>query len=79
VAVEGTLATGLEGTVNATADLGNDRASDGHVWHEVAVHDVDMEPVGALLNLLGAVMTQVGEVGAQDGGSDDRGRGCHIV
>lgn len=42
----------------------------------MAVHDVDMEPVGALLNLLGAVMAQIGEVGAQNRGGNDRG-GCH--
>jgi hypothetical protein len=78
VAVKGAPAAGLGGTVDTAADLGDDGAANGHVWHKMAVHDIDVEPVGALLNLLGAVMTQIGEVGAENGGSDDRGR-CHGV
>lgn len=74
MAVEGAARAGLEWAVDASADLRDDGTPDGHVRHEVAVHDVDVEPVGALLHLLGAVMAQVGEVGAQDGGGDDGGR-----
>jgi len=78
VAIECAPAGGFRGTVYAAANLRDNWAADGHVWHEVAVHDVNMEPVGALLHLLRAVMAQVGEVGTENGGSDDRGR-CHDV
>lgn len=78
VAIKCSAAARLGGTVDATTNLGDHRATDGHVRHEVAVHDVDMEPVGALLNLLGAVMAEIGEVGAENGGSNNR-RGCHGV
>lgn len=66
VAVEGTLRAGLEWPVDTAADLRDDGASDGHVGDEVAVHDVDMEPVGAFLHLLRAIMAEVCEVGAED-------------
>jgi hypothetical protein len=78
VAIESATTAGFGGTVDAAADLGYDGAADGHIGHEVAVHNVDVQPVGALLHLLGAVMAQIGEVGAENGGGDDSGR-CHYV
>jgi hypothetical protein len=74
VAIKGAASTWLERAVDAAADLGYDGTSDGHVGDEVAVHDVDVEPVGALLHLTRAVMAKIGEVGAEDGGSNDRRR-----
>lgn len=74
VAVKGTLRAGLEWPVDAAANLGDDGATDGHIGDEVAVHDVDMEPVGALLHLLSAIMAEVCEVGAEDGRGNDGGR-----
>jgi hypothetical protein len=75
VAVEGTLRAGLEWPVDAATDMRDDGATDGHVGNEVAVHDVNMEPVGTLLHLRGAIMTEVGEVGAENGrGNDGRRR-----
>src|SRR5690606_8605458 len=47
--------------------------ADGQVGHEMAVHDVDVDPVGAR-RLQGAdLLAQLGEVAGQDGGADQRG------
>lgn len=78
VAIESATTAGFGGTVDAAADLRDDRTADGHIRDEVTVHNVDVQPVGALLHLLGAVMAQIGEVGAENGGGDDSGR-CHDV
>jgi hypothetical protein len=77
VAVKGAASAGFKGSVDAATNLRHDGTSDGHVRDEVAVHDVDVQPVGTLLHLAGAVMAEVGEVGAQDGGCDNGG-GCHF-
>lgn len=74
MAVEGTLRAGLEWPVDAATDLRDDGATNGHVGDEVAVHNVNMEPVGALLHLRSAVMAEVGEVGAENGRGNDGGR-----
>lgn len=74
MAVECATSTRFERAVDTAADLRNDGTSDGHVWDEVAVHDVDMEPVGTLLHLLCAVMAEICKVGAEDGRGDDGGR-----
>lgn len=79
MAVEGAAGTGFERAIDASADLGDYWTSDSHVWDEVAVHDIDVEPIGALLHLLGAVMAEVSEVGAENGGSDNGGRRSHGV
>ena len=78
VEIKSATTAGFRGTVDATADLGYDGAADGHIRYEVTVHNVDVQPIGALFHLLGAVMAQIGEVGAENGGSDDSGR-CHDV
>lgn len=45
MAVKGTPAMGLGWTVDMRPDLGDNGGSEGDVRDEVAVHDVDMEPV----------------------------------
>lgn len=78
VAIESATTAGFGGTVDAATDLRYNGAADGHIWDEVTVHNVDMQPVCALLHLPGAVMAQIGEVGAENGGRDDSWR-CHDV
>lgn len=75
MAVKGALAVGLGGTGNMGANLGHDGGTKGHVGDEVAVHDVDVQPVGSLGNLGRAFAAQGAEVGTQDGGSNDSWRG----
>lgn len=77
MAVKSAARAGFKGSIDAAADLRDDRASDGHVRDEVAIHDVDVQPVGTLLHFARAVMAEIGEVGAEDGGRDDGG-GCHF-
>lgn len=43
VAVKSSFTMSIGGTVYVWPDLGNDGCSKRHVWHEVAVHDVDLE------------------------------------
>lgn len=74
VAVKGAPRPGLEGSVHAATNVGDHRASDGHVGYKVAIHDVDVQPVGPLLDLFGAIMAQIGEVGAENRRRNDRGR-----
>lgn len=62
------------GTVDATTNMRDNGTAEGHVGHEVTVHDIDMEPIGALFNFLRTVMAQVGEVGTKDRGGDNSGR-----
>lgn len=50
VAVESALAKGLGGLVDMRTDHGYYRSAKGHVGDEVAVHDVDVEPVCAMAN-----------------------------
>lgn len=51
VTVEGPSPAFLVRPGAVRADVGDDGGADGHVGDEVAVHDVDMEPVGALVQL----------------------------
>lgn len=73
MAVKGALAGRVDvlGALDERADLGDDGGAKGHVGDEVAVHDVDVQPVRALLHLEGALLAQGREVGAEDGGGDD--------
>jgi hypothetical protein len=64
--------------VDVRADLGDDGSAKCDVGDEVAVHDVDVEPVCALGYGAGAFFAQVGKVGGEDGGGDD-GVGRHLV
>lgn len=54
--------------VDVRADLGDDGSAKCDVGDEVAVHDVDVEPVCALGYGAGAFFAQVGKVGGEDGG-----------
>lgn len=75
MAVEGARGIGGGGAVDVRADLGDDGGAEGDVGHEVPVHDVDVQPLRAVLfDGAGAFCTQVGEVGGEDGGRDDGGR-----
>lgn len=76
MAVEGTAAVGLLGRVDVLPDLGDNGCSEGHVRDEVAIHDIDVQPVGALCDGVGAGLTQGREVGGEDRGRYYRG-GSH--
>ena len=45
VAVEGALSVGFSGPLDVRTDLSDDGSAEGNVGHEVAVHDVDVQPV----------------------------------
>uniref|UniRef100_A0A0N5A6Y4 Beta-galactosidase n=1 Tax=Parastrongyloides trichosuri TaxID=131310 RepID=A0A0N5A6Y4_PARTI len=47
--------------------------ADGQVGHEMAVHDIDVDPVGARRFKRADLLAQAGEVAGQDGGADQRG------
>lgn len=49
MAVKGALAMGGSGAVNVGANLGDDGSAEGHVWHEMAIHDVDLEAVSGMV------------------------------
>lgn len=72
MAVKRAPAPGLGRPLDMRPDLGHDGGAKGHVGDEMAVHDVDMEPVGAAVHRHGAFCAEIGEVGAEDGGRDDR-------
>ena len=78
MAVKGSCAVGLSRPGNMRADLRNDGGAKGDIGDEVAIHDVDMEPVRALVHLGRAFMAERAEVGAEDGGGYN-GRGAHFV
>lgn len=74
MAVEGARGIGGYGAVDVRADLGDDGGAEGDVRHKVTVHDVDVQPLRAiLLDGAGALCAQVGEVRGKDGGRDDGG------
>lgn len=78
MAVKGSSAVGLSRPGNMRADLGDDGGAEGDVGDKVAVHNVDMEPVRALVHLGRAFMAERAEVGAEDGGGYNS-RGAHFV
>ena len=47
--------------------------ADREVGHEMAVHHVDVDPVGAGFVDRAHFLAELGEVGGEDGGSDERG------
>jgi hypothetical protein len=49
------------------------RRADGEVGHEMAVHHVDVDPVGAGLVDRAHFLAEPGEIGGQDRGGDERG------
>ena len=73
MAVEGACSFGGGGAVDMRPDLADDGVAEGNVGDEVAVHDVDVQPVGALGH--GGAAGRGGAGRLQDGGSgrqDDR-------
>lgn len=75
MAVEGAGGVGGYGAVDVRADLGDNGGAEGDVRHEVAIHDVDVQPLRAiLLDGARALCAQVGEVRGEDGGRNDGGR-----
>ena len=63
--------------VDARPDLGDDGGAEGHVGYEVAVHDIDVDPVAAVAHDALAFGPELGEVRAQDGWVDDGGGWWH--
>lgn len=57
-------------------DLGDNGSSEGDVGNEVTIHDINVEPVRPLFHLGRAFLAEGSEIGAEDGGSYDRG-GTH--
>ena len=53
----------------------HDTGADGEVGHEMAVHDVDVDPVGPGLIDRAHFLAEPGEVGGEDGGGDQRACG----
>lgn len=51
VAVKSTLPKGLGWAVHMGPDLGDHRGAKGHVGDKVAVHDIDVQPIGPLRDL----------------------------
>ena len=45
MAVKCALAIGASRAVNVWTDLGDDWGAKGHIWHKMAVHDVDLRRV----------------------------------
>ena len=76
MAVKGSLAVGLSRPANMRTDLGDNRSSKGDIGDEMAIHDIDMEPVGTLVHLGRAFLAELREIGAEDGGSYNGG-GTH--
>ena len=54
MAVEGAAGEGAGGAGDMGSDLTDDGGTEGDVGHEVAVHYVDVQPVGAVGHGVGA-------------------------
>lgn len=78
VAVEGTLAKGLGGSVDVRTDHCDNGSAKGHVGYKVTVHNVDVKPVCAMADGVRAGLAQGAKVGREDGRGDDCWRG-HCV
>lgn len=59
VAVERPSPVGLTRSWDVGADLSHDRSSEGHVRNKMPVHNVDVQPVAALVHLVGAFLAQL--------------------
>ena len=76
MAVKGPLAVGMSRPANMRADLGDNGSSKGDIGDEMAIHDIDMEPVRPLGHFGRAFLAELREIGAEDGGSYNGG-GAH--
>lgn len=74
MAVECPYISRLFGLLDVRSDFRDDGSAKGHVGDEVAVHDIDVQPVRAFLHDAGAGISKSGEVAAENGRSNDRWR-----
>lgn len=75
VAIKGTPLSRSSWLWDVRANLGDDGVAKGHIGHEMAVHNVDMKPVGAAVHGGCTFLAELGEVCAEDGGRNDCWRG----
>jgi hypothetical protein len=67
----------VEGAGSERAQRLDDERADGDVGDEAAVHDVDVDPVGAGAVEGADLGAEAGEVGAEDRGGDEQGASVH--
>ena len=69
----------VEGQPRVAAQAGDDRRAEADVGDEMAIHDIEMQPVGARLLDGADLLGKAGEVGGQEARADERGlrRGGH--
>ena len=58
---------GIQGQVGVGLKALNDHGAEGDVGDEPAIHDVQMDIVGACFGSFGDLLAQPGEVGGEDG------------
>ncbi len=67
----------VEGEVRHLAQGGNHRWADGDVGHEMTIHDIDMQIIGAAGCKGAYFLAETGEVGGEDGrGYFNHGESC---
>jgi len=76
VAIECALAARVLWSGDVRADFGDDGSAEGHVWHEMPVHDVQMDPIASIIDYAGAHRPKISKICIQNGRRYDR-RGCH--
>src|SRR5947209_8704449 len=64
----------VERQVGLFTDKTDNRRTEGDVVHEMAIHDVAMDPIGPRLFDLADFLAQAGEVGGQDRGVNDEAK-----
>lgn len=80
MAIKRPFALRLRRAVHMRADLGHHWRAECDVGHKVTVHDVDVQPVGALGDFGRAFDAEGCEVCTEDRGGDYcRGRHCAVV
>ncbi len=67
----------VERLLGVGPDRFDDVGADRNVRHEVAVHDVDMNPVGAGCVHRADFLAELGKIGGEDRGRDDE-RASHL-
>lgn len=60
------LTTSLGRSLNMRSYLCDHRRAEGEVGHEMAIHDVDVDPRGVEFHEVGACISKGGEVGTED-------------
>ena len=64
------------GMVGQPAQRADQRGAEGQVGHEVPVHHIDMQPVGAAFRGPLDLLRQPAQIGAQNAGGDPHGHGA---